>query len=483
MTGEKTMHFASNVPGAAPNGRLVVCSPYDGGEVGSVDTLGVEGVERALAEASAVFASRDGWLSAGQRAAVLDRFAELIARDAERLIGIAIAEGGKPRRDTEAELARALDGVINCRECLRSESGREIPMRLNDASAHRMAFTLREPIGPVVAVSAFNHPLNLIVHQIGPAVASGCPVIVKPAEKTPLSAFALVELLIEAGLPASWCQVLMTDALATAEALVTDARVAFFSFIGSARVGWTLRSKLAPGVRCALEHGGAAPVVVAADADLDAMTPLLVRGGFYHAGQVCVSVQRVFAERAIARELAERLARAAEALTVGDPADAATEVGPLIRPEEVGRVGAWVDEAVAGGGACLAGGERVSAHCYRPTVLFEPSDASRVSREEIFGPVICVYPYDTLHEAVARANALPYAFQAAVMTTRIDTALYALEGLRAAAVMVNDHTAFRVDWMPFAGLDQSGHGTGGIPYTFRDMQIEKLCVFHSPALR
>ena len=221
----------------------------------------------------------------------------------------AAREGGKPLLDSRVEIERAIDGVNNCIECMRSAAGREIPMGINAASKQRLAMTHREPIGVVVAVSAFNHPVNLIVHQVGPAIAAGCPVIIKPAEDTPLSCFRFVALLRQAGLPEEWCQALVVNDLEVASRLVTDARVGFFSFIGSAAVGWMLRSKLAPGTRCALEHGGAAPVIVAADADLDAALPLIAKGGFYHAGQVCVSVQRVYCHRSIARKLAERLAR------------------------------------------------------------------------------------------------------------------------------------------------------------------------------
>ncbi|GAB4362469.1 MAG: hypothetical protein Kow0060_18700 [Methylohalobius crimeensis] len=176
------------------------------------------------------------------------------------------------------------------------------------------------------------------------------------------------------------------------------------------------------------------------------------------------------------------MARSADALKVGDPTDLDTEVGPLIRHEEVDRVEEWVHEAVADGAVLLSGGERLSEACYRPTVLFNPADSSKVSRLEIFGPVVCVYEYDEIDEAIARANALPYAFQAAVMTGSLDTALYAFRHLQASAVMINDHTAFRVDWMPFAGLKESGYGTGGIPYTYREMQIEKMAVIRSPQL-
>jgi acyl-CoA reductase-like NAD-dependent aldehyde dehydrogenase len=258
--------------------------------------------------------------------------------------------------------------------------------------------------------------------------------------------------------------------------------VAFFSFIGSAGVGWSLRSQLAPGTRCALEHGGVAPVIVAADANLDDAVPLLTKGSFYHAGQVCISVQRVLAHRSIAEELAGRLAEAANALKVGDPANADTEVGPLIRPKEVDRVEEWVQAAREKGAKVLAGGARISESCYAPTVLFDPPDEAKVSRQEIFGPVVSVFPYEDLSEAIARANSLPFAFQAAVFTRDLDTALFAARRIDASAVMINQHTAFRVDWMPFAGLRESGLGVGGIPHTFRDMQIEKMIVIRSKAL-
>jgi acyl-CoA reductase-like NAD-dependent aldehyde dehydrogenase len=307
-------------------------------------------------------------------------------------------------------------------------------------------------------------------------------VIVKPAKAAPLSCWRFVRILHEAGLPPEWCQALLTvdDKLATE--MVGDGRIGFFSFIGSGEVGWRLRSKLAPGTRCSLEHGGVAPVIVAADADFAHMAPLLVKGGFYHAGQVCVSVQRVFAARKIAHELADAIAQQAGRLKVGDPTLPETEVGPLIRESEVTRVGQWVDEAVAGGARLVCGGQAAGRTCYAPTVLYDPPADSRVMTHEVFGPVVCVSPFDGLDEALARANSLPYAFQAAVFTRDLDTALRAARRLDASAVMINDHTAFRVDWMPFAGLRQSGFGTGGIPYTMADMQVQKLIVVRSKEL-
>ena len=475
-------HYDIKVPGAKASGALAVTSPFDGSQVATVETINADGAEIALQNAANAFNDRRHWLDAAQRISILEKTAALMAERFEHLVAVAVAEGGKPLTDTRVEVTRAIDGVKNCIECLRSEHGSEIPMRLNPASMGRTAFTRLQPIGPVMAVSAFNHPLNLIVHQVGPAVASGCPVIIKPAEDTPASCFEFVEILREAGLPELWCQPVVVNDLALAEKLVTDPRIAFFGFIGSARVGWRLKSKLAPGTRCALEHGGIAPVIVAEDADLDAMLPLLAKGGLYHAGQVCVSVQRVYAQRAIVERVADGLAELARAQKTGDPAQHDTDIGPLIRPAEVDRVEQWVNAAVNDGATLLCGGKRLSDTLYMPTILLNPPDDAIVSRREIFGPVICVYEYEQLDDAIRCANDTPFSFQASVMTQDIDTAMHVSERLNGSAIMVNDHTAFRVDWMPFAGLKQSGYGVGGIPYTYRDMHTEKLVVIKSPGL-
>jgi acyl-CoA reductase-like NAD-dependent aldehyde dehydrogenase len=265
--------------------------------------------------------------------------------------------------------------------------------------------------------------------------------------------------------------------------MVADPRVAFLSFIGSAKVGWMLRSKLAPGARWAGEHGGVAPAIVAADADWKAAVPLIAKGGFYHAGQVCVSVKRVYVERSIVDEFAKALADAASRMKVGDPTAPDTEVGPLIDPAEVNRVSEWVEEAVARGAKVLCGRRKLSDTTYAPTVLVDPPDDVRVSREETFGPVVCVYGYDKLDDAIARANSLDVSFQASIFTRSLDTALRAYHRLNASAVMVNEHTAFRVDWMPFAGLKTSGHGVGGIPHTMHDMQVRKMMVLRSAEIR
>ena len=452
-----------------------VVNPFSLERIGSVETSDWDQIDAMLDTAHGLFRQRDGWLPAYRRIEILRKTARLMADRFDELALLIASEGGKPLVDARVEVKRAIDGVELCVHEIGQMTGKEIPMDLTEAGSGRIAFTQREPIGVVVAASAFNHPLNLIVHQVAPAVATGCPVIVKPAQDTPLSCQAFVAMLHEAGLPQDWCRdvVCSND---VAEQMITDARVGFFSFIGSARVGWMLRSKLAPGTRCALEHGGAAPVIVGEDADIGAMIPALAKGGFYHSGQVCVSVQRVFAPAAMAEEIAQRLAEAARALKVGDATNPGTDCGPLIRPAEVNRVEEWVQEALDGGARLLAGGKRLGETTYAPTVLLDPPAGARVSQLEIFGPVICVYSTDSIPQAIEAANSLPFAFQAAVFTQSLGTAMQAVRQLDATAVMVNDHTAFRVDWMPFAGRRQSGYNTGGIGYTMHDMTQDKMAV-------
>lgn len=457
-----------------------VTSPYDGPQIATLSLQDGADVARMLETASALFKNRDGWLEPHQRIAVLKKLALLVEAEADDFALLIAKEGGKPLRDAQVEVARAIDGILLAvKEISHVMRGEEIPMGHTAASEGRMAYTTYEPIGPVVAISAFNHPLNLIVHQVVPAIAVGCPVIVKPASTTPLNCIRFVELLHQAGLPDGWCQVCVCDNT-VAERLVTSEKINFFSFIGSARVGWSLKSKLAPGVRCALEHGGVAPVIVDETADLDKTIPSLLKGGFYHAGQVCVSVQRVFVHESIVDVLAKRLAEGAKKLTVGDPTQKETDVGPLILPREVDRVDAWVKEAVAEGAELLTGGEKLSDTTYAPTVLLEPPADAKVSSQEVFGPVVCVYSYKNRQEAIARANSLDVAFQAAVYTRDIDVAHDCIKRLDATAVMVNDHTAFRVDWMPFAGRRSSGYGIGGIGYTMHDMVQPKMAVIKHP---
>ncbi len=460
---------------------LKVTSPFDQSLIKEIPLANEQDIEKALTIADNLFQNQSLWIPAHERIAILEKTAKIMKTRVEELTKIAAQEGGKPYTDSKIEVLRAINGVKLAAEHIGQIKGEQIPMGLTKASENRIAFTMREPIGVVVSVSAFNHPLNLTIHQTVTAIAAGCPVIIKPASTTPLSALNFAEILKEAGLPEGWCQVTVCKSN-VAEKLVTDKRVNYFSFIGSSKIGWYLRSKLSAGTRCALEHGGSAPVIVEKDADFKEMLPSLLKGGFYHAGQVCVSVQRVFVHEDICNDFSKQFAEMANKLIVGNQMEEKTEVGPLISPFEVDRVEDWVNEAIEDGAKLLCGGKRISNTCYEPTVLLNPNENSKVSQFEIFGPVVCIYSYSNIEKAIETANSLDLHFQASVFTKNIDIALDTVKKLNATAVMVNDHTAFRVDWMPFGGRDSSGIGMGGIPYTIYEMTREKLMVIKSRVL-
>lgn len=453
---------------------LQVVQAFDRAPIAELPFDDAAALERKLAAAERVFKNRDGWLPPHQRIAILRKLAALMETRRDHLALQIAREGGKPLPDAIIETTRAIDGVHNAADELRNFAGREIPMGLSAAADNRWAFTTREPIGIVAAISAFNHPLNLIVHQVAPAISVGCPVIIKPASTTPLSCLEVVTMVHEAGLPEPWCQCFLPEGNDLAEALATDTRVAFLSFIGSARIGWALHAKLAHGARSALEHGGVAPAIVDRSADLASVIEPIVKGGYYHAGQVCVSTQRILVHHDIADAFTDALVARVEALRTGDPTLQDTEVGPLIQPREVDRVADWIDEAVQGGAQLATGGRRLSDTTLQPTVLLHPAADARVTTQEIFGPVVAVYRYRELDDAIARANSLPTAFQASIFAQDINVAMRAANRLDASAVMINDPTAFRTDWMPFAGRRASGYGVGGIPYTMRDMSQEKM---------
>ncbi len=460
---------------------IEVTSPFDGRVVGNVPFNSEEEVQAAIDLARETFLDHENALPKYKRIEILEKVAEIMSSQIEELTILCASEGGKPYVDSKVEINRAINGIKLSIEALGALEGKEVAMGHTASSANRMAYTFREPIGVVAAISAFNHPFNLAVHQVIPAIAVGCPVVIKPATQTPMSAIRLVEILEEAGLPKGWAQAVVCDRHG-GELLATSPKVDFLTFIGSGAVGWYLKSKVANGTRVALEHGGVAPVIVEPDADIDAMIPDLGKGGFYHAGQVCVSVQRVYVHESICDEVSSKLSDYASKLVVGDQLDPKTEVGPLINHNEVNRVEEWVNDAVAKGGKILTGGKRISDSCFEPTVILNPSDDAIISQKEIFGPVVIIYSYSDIEEAFDRANSLDVSFQAAVFTKNIDTALKAVKRINGTAIMVNDHTAFRVDWMPFGGAKASGLGLGGIHYSMEEMTNQKMMVIKSPVL-
>ena len=453
--------------------NLVVNQAYTGEVLKNLTMHNATEVDAMLDTAQMLH--KQGCLPIHERVAILQKLADLVENEHEEFSSLIANEGGKPIRDARVEVTRAVDGIRIAIAEIRSIKGYQVPMDITPAGAGRNAFTIMEPIGVVVAVSAFNHPLNLAIHQAIPAVATGCPVIIKPAAVTPLCTLRLAELATKAGLPEGWMQVALTNR-ENSEKLVTDSRVAFFSFIGSSKVGWSLKSKLAPGVRCALEHGGVAPLIFDSYHDENAFISGVVKASMYHSGQACVSVQRVYVPADRVQELADKIADVASKQVVGDAINEDSDLGPLILPKETDRIEAWVDEAVAEGAQVITGAKRINKVSYEPTVLLNPAKDSKVSTQEIFGPVVCVYGYQNIDSAIEDANSLDVSFQAAVFSDDISLAMDVAKKLEASAVMINDYTTFRVDWMPFAGRKHSGYGVGGIGHTMKDMLEHKMLV-------
>lgn len=455
---------------------LDIYSPFDNSLIKTIPLKSADEAKQLLETAHHTFKDKSQWLPIHERLEILKRLAQLVRDEIQEFAMLIAKEGGKPLTDALIEVTRAIDGIeLAGKELMSVFKGEEIPMGMTAASHGKRAHTFYEPAGVVIAVSAFNHPLNLIVHQVVPAIAVGCPIIIKPASSTPLNCLRFIELVHLAGLPPQWCQACVCHS-SVANELVKSSNIAFFSFIGSAHVGWSLKSQLAHGVHCALEHGGVAPVIVDESTNLKNAIPKLLKGGFYHAGQVCVSVQRIYVHKNIITELSESFASLASELKVGPATEVSTEVGPLISSKEVDRIHDWVQEAIEAGAICLTGGTKLSETTYAPTVLLNPPESTKVSCQEVFGPVVCLYEYDDLDEALQRANQLDFAFQAAVFSEQQSVINYVIDNIDASAVMVNDHTAFRVDWMPFTGRRHSGYGIGGIGYTMKDMCQLKMVV-------
>ncbi len=356
----------------------------------------------------------------------------------------------------------------------RTLAGEMVPMDASQTGAGKLAFTLRLPVGVVGAISPFNFPLNLVAHKLAPALAAGCAVVLKPASQTPLSALLLAELETEAGLPPGWLNVVVGPASEIGDVLVDDARVRAITFTGSGAVGWKLAER-APRKRVNLELGNATPVIVEADADLEAAATKLAANAFSFAGQSCISVQRIYVQRAAHDDLLARFLPKVEALRLGDPADEETDVGPLIDGESRDRVLEWVEEARAAGAEVLTGGT-LEGELLRPTVLANAGPELRVSCEEVFGPVCTVTAYETLEEAIELANGTRYGLQAGIFTSSLETALAAAQRLEFGGVTINEAPSFRTDQMPYGGVKDSGNTREGPAWAVRELTEERLVV-------
>jgi acyl-CoA reductase-like NAD-dependent aldehyde dehydrogenase len=448
-----------------------VSSPYDGSTVARVAQAGatearaaVDAAERAMQEP----------LPAHKRAEILVRVAGAIGKRADEAARLISAEAGKPLKAARVEVARAMSTYTMAAVEARKLAGEMVPMDASQAGEGKLAFTQRLPIGVVGAISPFNFPLNLVAHKIAPALAAGCAVVLKPASQTPLSALLLAELEHDAGLPAGWLNVLVGPASEIGDVLVEDERVKLITFTGSSGVGWKLRER-APRKRVNLELGNATPVIVEADADVEDAATRCAANAFSFAGQSCISIQRIYVHRDAYDAFRDAFLAKVEALVVGDPADEATDVGPLISPSERDRVLAWIEDARTGGAKILTGG-RLEGDLLVPTVVERPSLDAKLSCDEAFGPVCTLQPYDTLDEAVERANATRYGLQAGIFTGSIRTALTAARRLEFGGVTVNEAPTFRADQMPYGGVKDSGNTREGPAWAIREMTEEHLVV-------
>jgi acyl-CoA reductase-like NAD-dependent aldehyde dehydrogenase len=451
---------------------LEVRSPYSGDVVGRVAQAGADDTRRAIDAAERALGDP---LPAHGRAEILVRVAGALGRRHDEVARVISDEAGKPMKAARAEAMRAMSTYTMAAVEARKLAGEMVPMDATQAGAGKLAFTIRVPIGVVGAITPFNFPLNLVAHKIAPALAAGCPVVLKPAGQTPLSALLLAELEQDAGLPPGWLNVVPGPASEVGDVIVADERVRVISFTGSGPVGWGLRER-APKKRVNLELGNSTPVIVAADADLEVAADKLASTAFMFAGQSCISVQRIYVERPALERFLDLFLPRVEALVVGDPADEATDVGPVIDTGARDRILAWLDEAHAGGARVLMGGG-LRDGLIEPTVLADVPPDAKVSCEEVFGPVCSIWPFDSLDEALALANGTRYGLQAGIFTKSIEPALRAARTLDFGGVTVNEAPTFRADQMPYGGVKDSGNTREGPAYAVRELTEERIVIF------
>ena len=450
---------------------IEVRSPYSGDVVGRVAKGGADETKHAIDAAERALSDP---LPAHKRAEILVKVVAGIARRHDEIARQISDEAGKPLKAARVEASRAMSTYTFAAVEARKLAGEMVPMDGAQAGEGKLAFTLRRPIGVVGAISPFNFPLNLVAHKLAPALAAGCPVVLKPATQTPLSALLLAELEDEAGLPPGWLSVVVGPSAEIGDVLVEDERVKAITFTGSGAVGWGLKERAAK-KKVNLELGNATPVIVTADADVEVAATAMAAHAFSFAGQSCISVQRLYIERPAYDRFVEAFLPKVEALKLGDPADEETDVGPVIDPDARERILEWIDEARDGGAEILAGGEEQDG-LIPPTVVANASPELKVSCEEVFGPVVTVNAFDSLDEAIELANSTRYGLQAGIFTSRLDTAIRAGQELEFGGVIVNEAPTFRADQMPYGGVKDSGNTREGPAYAVRELTEERLVV-------
>jgi acyl-CoA reductase-like NAD-dependent aldehyde dehydrogenase len=449
-----------------------VLAPYDESVITRVSSAGPDEAREAVEVAAEALASRP--FPPHERAAVLDAAVAELERDSEAFARLIAREAGKPVTTARVEVTRAISTLRFSAVAARTLAGEMVPVDAVPMGEGHIAFTLRVPVGVVGAITPFNFPLNLVVHKLGPAIAAGCPVVLKPAGPTPLTALKLAGLLRRAGLPDGYLSALVGPAAPIGDVLVADDRVRLISFTGSAAVGWDIRAR-SPRKRVALELGNTSPAVVAADADLDRAAEVLAANAFVYAGQACVAVQRILVEHRVHTDFRDRFLAAVEQLPVGDPLDEATYVGPVINRGERDRICEWIEEARASGAAIALGGG-LRDQLIEPTVIEGAPPDAKVWREEVFGPVVTLDACDSVGEGLARANDTSHGLQAAIFTRDLAHAFMAARTLDFGAVLVNEAPTWRADPMPYGGVKESGNTREGPLHAVKEMTESRLVV-------
>jgi len=451
-----------------------VTSPYDGHEIGRVPVCGPDEVDRAVRSAKAALAG--GPLPTWQRAEVLDTAARLLTERREEFAKIIADESAKPMKTARVEAERAVGTFQFSAAEARTMAGDVVPLDAIPSGVGKVGFTMRVPIGVVGAISPFNFPLNLVVHKVAPAIAAGCPVVLKPAGQTPFSAIALADLLIDdCGLPAEWLHVVTGSGSTVGNAIVDHPDIAMITFTGSPEVGWGIRGRAAR-KKVGLELGNNAPVIIEADSDWPSAAAKIKVAGFSHAGQSCISTQRILAEDAIHDEFIDRLVKEVSSLAVGDPLDEGTDVSALISAKDRDRVKEWIDEAVAAGATLVLGGEVDDAGVLAPTILDGVTPDMKVWSEEVFGPVVACAAYGDLDEALRLANDTRYGLHAAIYTNNVGNAIKAVQTLDFGGVLVNEVPTWRADQQPYGGLRDSGNTREGPHYAAREMTELRMVI-------
>jgi acyl-CoA reductase-like NAD-dependent aldehyde dehydrogenase len=449
-----------------------VKSPYDGTVVGRVALGDAALIDRCAIAARAAFECGD--FPQHERAAVLDRAADLVGERLDELALTISAEAGKPLKTARAEAGRCVDTLTFSAVEARKLSGGTVPMEASASGAGKLGVMMRVPYGVVGAISPFNFPFNLVAHKLGPAIAAGNAVVLKPAGQTPISALKLASILVEAGLPQGWLSVVPGPGSEVGNAIVEHGLTSALSFTGSAKVGWDIRSRV-PHKKVNLELGSNAPLIVHSDGDWETAADKAKLHAFSHAGQSCISIQRILVHENVADAFTERLVANTETLRVGDPLDPETDVGPLITPGDRDRVKEWVEEAVAAGAELLSGGELVDEdRCLAPTLLASPPREAKVWCEEIFGPVATIDRYADFGEALRMANDSKFGLQAGVFTRDVGRGLEAAATLEFGGVLINEVPTFRADQMPYGGVKDSGNTREGPAFAVLELTEERF---------